>query len=64
MVDIEKYLKKIELESYVKEILAEIVQVVDKKIKKDMPGIKIAIKIELGIMDGRTPRRKDNERNG
>ena len=48
-----------ELENYVKEILGEIVQVVDKKIKKDMPGIKIAIKVELGIMDGQTPRRKE-----
>jgi len=59
MVDVEKFLKKIELEGYVKEILAEIVQVVDKKIKKDLPGIKIAIKIELGIADGQTPRRKE-----
>lgn len=62
MVDIEKFIKKIELEGYVKEILAEIVQVVDKKIEKDMPGVKIAIRIELGIMDGQTPRRKDDER--
>jgi hypothetical protein len=59
MVDIEKFIKKIELEAYVKEILAEIVQVVDKKIKEDMPGVKIAIRIELGIADGRTPRRKE-----
>ncbi len=59
MVDIEKFIKKMELENYVKEILGEIVQVVDKKIKKDMPGIKIAIKVELGIMDGQTPRRKE-----
>ena len=59
MVDIEKFIKKMELEGYVKEILTEIVQVVDKKIQKDMPGVKIAIKIELGIMDGRTPRRKE-----
>ncbi len=64
MVDVEKFIKKMELEGYVKEILAEIVQMVDKKIKEDMPGVKIAIKIELGIADGRTPRRKDNERNG
>jgi len=59
MVDVEKFIKKIELEAYVKEILAEIVQVVDKKIKEDMPGVKIAIRIELGIVDGRTPRRKE-----
>ncbi len=64
MVDVEKFIKKMELEGYVKETLAEIVQTVDKKIKEDMPGVKIAIKIELGIADGRTPRRKDNERNG
>lgn len=62
MVDIEKFIKHIELEGYVKEILTEIVQVVDKKIEKDMPGVKIAIRIELGIMDGQTPRRKDDGR--
>lgn len=64
MLDVEKFLKKIELEAYVKEILAEIVQIVDKRIKEDMPGVNIAIRIELGIADGRTPRRKNNERNG
>ena len=64
MVDVEKFIKRIELEAYVKEILAEIVQIVDKRIKEDMPGVNIAIRIELGIADGRTPRRKDNERNG
>ena len=64
MMDVEKFIKKIELEGYVKEILAEIVQIVDKRIKEDMPGVNIAIRIELGIADGRTPRRKDNERNG
>ena len=64
MVDVEKFIKKIELEAYVKEILAEIVQIVDKRIKEDMPGVNIAIRIELGIADGHTPRRKDNERNG
>jgi len=58
MVDIEKFIKKIELEAYVKEILAEIVRVVDKKIKEDMPGVRIAIRIELGIADGRTPQRE------
>ena len=56
MVDVEKFIKGIELEGYVKETLAEIIQMVDKKIKEDMPGFKIAIKIELGIVDGRTPR--------
>ena len=64
MVDVEKFIKRIELEAYVKEILAEIVQMVDGKIKEDMPGVNIAIRIELGIADGRTPRRKNNERNG
>jgi len=64
MVDVEKFIKKMELEGYVKEILAEIVQMVDRKIKEDMPGVNIAIRIELGIADGRTPRRKNNERNG
>ena len=64
MVDVEKFIKKMELEGYVKETLAEIVQMVDKKIKEDIPGVNIAIKIELGIADGRTPRRKNNERNG
>ena len=64
MVDVEKFIKKIELEGYVKETLAEIVQMLDKKIKEDMPGVNIAIRIELGIADGRTPRRKNNERNG
>ena len=64
MVDVEKFIKRIELEAYVKEILAEIVQMVDRRIKEDMPGVNIAIRIELGIADGRTPRRKDNERNG
>ncbi|MBA7663769.1 hypothetical protein ES703_71817 [subsurface metagenome] len=59
MVDIEKFIKKIELEGYVKETLAEIVQIIDRKIKEDMPGVKIAIKIELGIADGRDPRRKE-----
>lgn len=63
MVDVEKFINKIELEGYVKEILAEIVQVVDRKVKEDMPGVKIAIRLELGIADGHTPRRKDNERN-
>jgi hypothetical protein len=58
MVDVEKFIKKIELEGYVKETLAEIVQMVDRKIKEDMPGVKIAIKIELGIADGRDPRKK------
>ena len=60
MVDIEKFIKKMELEAYVKEILAEIVQMVDKKIKEDMPRVNIAIRIELGIADGRNPRRKNN----
>ena len=60
MVDIEKFINKIELEGYVKETLAEIVQIVDEKIKKDMPGVKIAIRIELGIADDQSPRRKDN----
>jgi len=59
MVDVEKFIKKMELEGYVKETLAEIVQIVDRKIKEDMPGVKIAIKIELGISDGRAPRRKE-----
>ena len=59
MVDVEKFIKKIELEGYVKETLAEIVQMLDKKIKEDMPGVDIAIRIELGIADGRTPRRKE-----
>ena len=58
-MDIEKFIKKIELEAYVKETLAEIVQIVDKKIKEDVPGVNIAIRIELGIADGRTPRRKE-----
>jgi len=64
MVDVEKFIKKMELEGYVKEILAEIVQMVDRKIKEDMPGVNIAIRIELGIADGQIPRRKNNERNG
>jgi len=59
MVDIEKFINKLELEGYVKETLAVIVQIVDRKIKEDMPGVKIAIKIELGIADGRAPRRKE-----
>jgi len=59
MVDVEKFIKKMELEGYVKETLAEIVQMLDKKIKEDMPGVNIAIRIELGIADGRTPRRKE-----
>jgi len=59
MVDIEKFIKKMELEGYVKETLAEIGQMLDKKIKEDMPGVKIAIRIELGIADGRTPWRKE-----
>jgi len=63
MVDIEKFIKKIELEGYVKETLAEIVQMLDRKIKEDMPGVRIAIRVELGIADGRTPQRKNNERN-
>ena len=64
MVDIKKFIKKIELEGCVKETLAEIVQMLDRKIKEDMPGVNIAIRIELGIADGRTPPRKNNERNG
>jgi len=60
MVDIEKFINKIELEGYVKETLAEIVQMLDKKIKEDMPGVKIAISIKLEIADGQTPRRKDD----
>jgi len=59
MVDVEKFINKIELEGYVKETLAEIVQIVDRKFKEDMPGVKIAIRIELGIADGQTPRRKE-----
>ncbi|MBA7529803.1 hypothetical protein ES705_22002 [subsurface metagenome] len=59
MVDVEKFINKLELEGYVKETLAVIVQIVDRKIKEDMPGVNIAIKIELGIADGRTPRRKE-----
>ncbi|MBA7578278.1 hypothetical protein ES695_21245 [Candidatus Atribacteria bacterium 1244-E10-H5-B2] len=59
MVDVEKFIEKIELEGYVKEILAEIMQVVDKKIKEDMPGVKIAISISVGIADGQSPRRKE-----
>jgi len=64
VVDVEKFIKEMELEAYVKETLAEIVQMLDRKIKEDMPGVNIAIRIELGIADGRTPRRKNNERNG
>lgn len=60
MVDIEKFIKHMELEGYVKETLVEIVQMIDRKIKKDMPGVKLAVRIEFGIMDNRTPRRKDN----
>jgi len=60
MVDVEKFIKEIELEGYVKETLAEIIQMVDKKIKEDLPGVRIAVRIELGIADGRTPRRKDS----
>jgi len=63
IMDIEKFIREIELEGYVKETLAEIFQMVDRKIKEDMPGVKIAIKIELGIADDRTPRGKNNERN-
>lgn len=59
MVDIEKFIKKIELEGYVKETLVEIVQLIDRKIQKDMPGVRIAVKIEFGIMDNRTPRKKE-----
>lgn len=51
MVDIEKFIRKMELEGYAMETLAEIVQLIDKKIKKDMPGVKIAIRIELGMME-------------
>ena len=40
MVDVEKFINKLELEGYVKEALAEILQMLDKKIKKDMPGVK------------------------
>ena len=59
MVNIEKFINKIELEAYVKEILAEVVQILDEKIKKDIPGVKIAINIKLGIADGQSPRRKE-----
>jgi len=59
MVDVEKFIKEMELEGYAKETLAEILQMVDKKIREDMPGFKIAIRIELGIVDSRTPRRKE-----
>ena len=58
MVDVEKFIKEMELEGYVKETLAEILQMVDKKIREDMPGFRIAIKVELGIVDSRTPSRK------
>jgi len=60
MVDVEKFINKLELEGYVKETLAEIVQMLGRKIKEDMPGVRIAISIKLGIADDRTPRRKDN----
>jgi len=60
MVDVEKFIKKIELEDYVKETLAEIVQILDRKIAEDMPGVRIAISIKLGIADNQAPRRKDN----
>ena len=58
MIDIEKFIQHIELESYARETLMEIVQFIDKKIQKDMPGVKLAVRIEFGIMDNRTPRRK------
>ncbi|MBA7571858.1 hypothetical protein ES695_00925 [Candidatus Atribacteria bacterium 1244-E10-H5-B2] len=58
MVDVEKFIKKMELEGYVKETLGEIFQMVDQKIKEDMPGVKIAISIKLGIADGQSSRRK------
>jgi len=64
MVDVEKFIKKLELEAYVREILAEVAQLIDKKIKEDMPGTRMAIRLELGIAEDLTPRRKDNERNG
>jgi len=58
MVDVEKFIRKMELEGYVRETLLEIVQMIDKKIKKDMPGVKLAVRIEFGIMDNRTPRKE------
>ena len=58
MIDIEKFIQHIELESYARETLMVIVQFIDKKIQKDMPGVKLAVRIEFGIMDNRTPRRK------
>lgn len=62
MVDIKRFIKKMELEGYVMETLIEIVQLVDKKVKKDMPGAKIAVRIELGITENPTLRRVDDER--
>ena len=63
-MDVKKFIKNMELEGYVKETLAEIVQMIDKKIKEDMPGVDVAVRVEFGIRDGQTPRRKNNERNG
>ncbi|MBA7608784.1 hypothetical protein ES703_15966 [subsurface metagenome] len=60
-MDVEKFINKIELEDYVKEILAEIVQMIDKKIKEDMPGVDVAVRVEFGIRDGQTPQRKKEE---
>jgi len=48
MVDVEKFIKKIELEGYVKETLAEIVQIIDRKIAEDMLGVKIAHQYKIG----------------
>lgn len=60
-MDVEKFINKIELEGYAKEILAEIVQFIDRKIEEDMPGVDVAIRVEFGIRDGQTPRRKKEE---
>lgn len=51
-MDVEKFIKNMELEGYVKEILVEIVQIIDKKIKEDMPGVDVAVRVEFGIRDG------------
>jgi len=60
-MDVKKFINKIELEGYVKEILVEIVQMIDKKIKEDMPGVDVAVRVEFGIRDGHTPQRKKEE---
>jgi len=53
MTNIEKSIRQIELDNYIKETAEELAHIAGAKIEKDLPGVRIsiAVKVELAILD-------------